>query len=570
MKLAELARDRTLVPPSLSGEERSMRGGFIVVRVRTLRAAAPDPADIPDGDIPALRTQLAGEIAQAAAAYTAIRTRVNADAAGGKLLSLANVDARMRRKYLASGLLPGSLEGLRQRLVRSLVWWATGVHAALLSPARLDDLHLLVDRRLRIVERMLYDIGRVSRNWRVDQIHPNPGGAWRDGWNRMFEYPRIPQKLGDRGNHRNVFKGICNPDSSAAQLCQNPALVDWHVRGAVHLMLRLTTRLNPSVASLWIHNPNSNYEFWLKAGSDPVQAIEQLFIPSEDYKNRNLLFCDHVIHILHIEALLWARKKRSADTSWLTNYIGGTPNKLRITYPIPSNVPFLAGQVDGVFFEFQRIHVSQAQVGDHLIVYNHPAYDKATVGGVWRLENAIVVQVYPKRLLQGHGTNPLTLDEMKAQMIGLFNGETARLRKRVEDHLASGSTDTTINFGGLGTLVRRFPPAASNYIPSLRKADWWLRWPHDPEKDEAAIAADPDRRDLAKRRHKIEYDSTHGYFPLWEPVLRANGQPVLNSTGQFKRIQPVNITAKMVAAWTWHIPLSPAERDKLPVLRPRL
>jgi hypothetical protein len=570
MKLAELARDPTLVPPGLSGEERSMRGGYVVIRVRTLRAGAPDPADIPDGDVPALRTQLAGEITQAAAAYNAIRTRVNADAAAGRLLSLANVDARMRRKYLGSGLLPGGLAEMRTRLVRTIVWWATGVHAALLTPARLDDLHLLVDRRLRLVERMLYDIGRVTHNWRVDQIHPNPAGPWREGWNRMFEYPRIPQRLGDRGNHRNVFQGICNPDSSALRLCQNPAMTDWHVRGAVHLMLRRTIRLNPTAAPHWNQTPASGYHFLLKPGADPVQAIEQLFLPSEDYKNRNLLFCDHVIHILHMEALLWARKKRSADTSWLTGYIGSTPDKLRITYPIPSNVPFLAGQVDGVFFEFQRIHISQAQVGDHLIVYNHPAYDKATVGGVWRLENAIVVQVYPKRLLQGHGTNPLTIDEMKAQMIGLFNGEIKRLRQRVEDHLASGSTDTTIDFGGYGRLVRRVPPAASNYIPSLRKADWWLRWEHDSEKDEAAIAADPARRSLAKSRHKIDYDSTHGYFPLWEPVLRANNQPVVNSAGKIKRIQAVKISARMVAAWTWHIPLNPGERDKLPVLRPRL
>ena len=86
MQLAELARDPTLVPTSLSREERSMRGGFIVVRVRTLRAAVSDPADIPNADVPALRTQLTVEITQAVAAYTAIHTRVNADAAAGRLL----------------------------------------------------------------------------------------------------------------------------------------------------------------------------------------------------------------------------------------------------------------------------------------------------------------------------------------------------------------------------------------------------------------------------------------------------------------------------------------------------
>ena len=43
MKLKILATDKTLVPNSLKGDERSMRGGFIVIRVRQIRRAAADP-----------------------------------------------------------------------------------------------------------------------------------------------------------------------------------------------------------------------------------------------------------------------------------------------------------------------------------------------------------------------------------------------------------------------------------------------------------------------------------------------------------------------------------------------
>jgi hypothetical protein len=71
-------------------------------------------------------------------------------------------------------------------------------------------------------------------------------------------------------------------------------------------------------------------------------------------------------------------------------------------------------------------------------------------------------------------------------------------------------------------------------------------------------------------RHKVEYDATHGYFPLWEPVLRSNGTPIKNAAGKITRIQQVTVTARMVAAWTWHLPVNVADRDKLPVLRPRL
>lgn len=88
MRLQDFARDTTLVPRSLSVIERSMRGGYITIRVRQIRAADPDPTDVPDADIPALRTQLASEITQAQAAYTTIRSRVDADVTTGELFSL--------------------------------------------------------------------------------------------------------------------------------------------------------------------------------------------------------------------------------------------------------------------------------------------------------------------------------------------------------------------------------------------------------------------------------------------------------------------------------------------------
>jgi len=64
MKLKTLAIDKTLVPAYLNGEDRSMRGGFIVIRVRQIRKAVTDPEDIPDADVPALKTQLTTEIAK--------------------------------------------------------------------------------------------------------------------------------------------------------------------------------------------------------------------------------------------------------------------------------------------------------------------------------------------------------------------------------------------------------------------------------------------------------------------------------------------------------------------------
>lgn len=578
MKLADLIRDSNLVPKNLGREERSTRGGFINIRVNILRAATPNPVNIPDADVAGLRTQLIKELGQADAAFKTILARVNSDTTAKKLLPLADVDSRMLNRYLKQGLIPGNLAALRQRLVRFIIWRAVAIDSRLLDPAKIEDLHLLVDRRLRLVERMLYDVGRVEggeRTWNAKAIRADPSKPWEDGWNRMFEYPRIPQKLGKSGDRAKVFKGACNPDPKGS--CQTPGLTDWTVHGVEHLLLKDTTRLNSSAAPLWQRPPNGNhYKFFLKYNppptEDPVQAIEQLFTPSKDFKARNLLFCDHVIHVLHLESLLFSKKKRDPSTIWFSDAVRvNAPGWVRIDFGFQNGTNFLASDKDTTFFQALRIAHHELQIADHLIVYNHPAYDKSSVGGVWRLENAVVVQVYPGLLLQGHGTNPLTFATMKQTMIGLFNNELERLRQRVRDHIKAGKSETEINFGNNeGKLVQRWGAGASLYTPSNARADWWLRWEHDSEKDEAAIAASPTRSSLAKRIHKIEYDGTHGYFPLWEPVLRRNKAPLTNSSGKVFRIQQVKVTADMVAAWTWFLPEKEADRGKLAVIRPKV
>jgi hypothetical protein len=558
MKLKTLATDKTLVPTSLSLEDRSMRGGFIVIRVRQIRNAASDPEDIPDADIPALKTQLATEIANADTAVQQILILVKADETADVLYKLSDVDARMKKAYISQGIVKSDLSAFRSLTVKVIGWWLLGDDFSL--SANINDLHYLVDRKLRIMERMMYDVGRVdNRSWTKKTINTDIAGDWKDGWNRMFEYPRISQSL---------FLSHCDPDATT-QVCKKPELSDWLVKGSTNLSLVKTARVNPAANTLWEQQTLDDYDFFFKspAVNDPEVALNKLFTPSEDYKSRNLLFCDHVIHILHMEALLFSKKKRSADMSWLKNYINNVDGKMRIYFLNNSVNEYLAGPKDATFFKYKRVKVSELQIGDQLIVYNHPAYDKATVGGVWRLENALVVTIFPKLCLQGHGTHPLTFGQMKNIVVKLFNGEVDKLRARVESLINSGSTDKEIDFGGKGKLILRTDSSLSLYSSTVRKADWWLRWPHDPEKDDAAIASDPQRKTLAWQVHKVDYDNTYGYFPLWQPVT-LHGNPIIKS-GKISKIQKVIITPEMIAGWTWNLPVDVKDREMSVVLRPK-
>src|SRR5262245_725042 len=144
MKVEEVARDRSLVSPSLRPADRAVRTAFVVVRVRGMLRADPSlqEPEKPNELNPAKRAQvvaqLGTEIPKAAAAYTAIWSRVSADAAANKLLPLdgpAGVDLRIGARCLR--LLRLRPPEIRNRIVFTVVWLAVATHPALLDPARI-------------------------------------------------------------------------------------------------------------------------------------------------------------------------------------------------------------------------------------------------------------------------------------------------------------------------------------------------------------------------------------------------------------------------------------------------
>ncbi|MGH3923442.1 MAG: hypothetical protein ACRDTT_11350 [Pseudonocardiaceae bacterium] len=67
-----------------------------------------------------------------------------------------------------------------------------------------------------------------------------------------------------------------------------------------------------------------------------------------------------------------------------------------------------------------QLHEADFVIGDHVVFYNHPMYDALIrgVGGVWRLENAILVDRQGSTdLFQGYGyTTPVTKQHMFESM----------------------------------------------------------------------------------------------------------------------------------------------------------
>jgi hypothetical protein len=430
--LRELQRDQALIPtrgPDAlpEGFRRRVRVIFIRSRIYQLLLMLRDPNN-PDTLVAnaaeIARQSLLPDVPRAEAAFDAIWAQVLVDI---DHVDLAAVDKRMITINKLNGAIADRPIKTREYLVGLIVWGLGGEDSALLDPANLTRLHRLVDRRLRTVERMLYDVGRVGRErwWKkMGPINANPKGPWLDGWNRAFEYPRVPRhKEISRDKVVPLFEPLCQPEPGEVA-CRGPGLEGWKIRS--HENLARDIKVND--ASIDMRNPENNdwvpvgpNQLYLRDNADPVAALFRLFEPAPDYKARCLLYCDHVIHLLHLEALTLSRTKRAEDTSFL-DPPPGTPSP-------PSGEPIgwvriVSDAVEDTFlgslgrppeyFSLQRLHRAQLQIGDHIIIYAHPAYDNAVPDGYWKLENALVVRLGDRFLVQGHGVDPSFPDHPKS------------------------------------------------------------------------------------------------------------------------------------------------------------
>ena len=245
----------------------------------------------------------------------------------------------------------------------------------------------------------------------------------------MFEYPRLPAAR--------PFTGLCKAPTGTTTCSATGQMSGWEKR--VGGQFKHDLQLNPTANPRW----KRAREFFLKQPGDPMPAVRDLFTPSKRFDKRNFLMCDHVIDVLHLEALARVKSKRDSNTTWFKAITDvESDGWLRIIHPslvddVPGGVAFLVGEREPRFFERKKIPVGEPEVGDHVIVYNHPAYDKVKEAvDVWRLENALVVATSPRLMLQGHGTNPLPFTStwtipvkdkatqepsMRLNMLGLFN-----------------------------------------------------------------------------------------------------------------------------------------------------
>ena len=146
-----------------------------------------------------------------------------------------------------------------------ILWGCLAADPSLGNPMKTDDLFEIVTRRLRMVERMVWWVGRVeSRDW-----SKHTQTVWTDGKDRMFEYPRVPVAQ---------FSADCNEQQATRRCNASGPMNGWrHPRGS-EFFARDEVALNPEATPLWDGPRGLAGTFaWLRMAGEPDDAIQALF-----------------------------------------------------------------------------------------------------------------------------------------------------------------------------------------------------------------------------------------------------------------------------------------------------
>lgn len=415
-----------------------------------------------------------------------------------------------------------------------ILWRAAALETEVWTPSFSPDaMKELLDRRLRIVERMVYQISSdVSGSLQPESAKPH--GPWHDGVRvRMFQYPFLGTGYADRIGAANIVPAgqIWRPDFDNGLLYYNE---------------ENGTRIRDAAKDEFPSALGANtYPRDLLPGGNPAAAVDHLFTASnDDWWDRSWIYCDQVVAALHLESLRFGKLRRTEKDDAFNSVVNARLRGQVQLRPLLPNVPgetALMGddstRPPGEPRFFANSGVSQLQMGDHVVFYNSIMYGLLS-DGAWSLENAIVVQVDSKWdsngigeyvRLMGHGTADVFAGRFREERKLELDGMLKAARKRAKATVG----DSTPWLRNAAPLVR-WAPFNEPWVDAdgAPQPPWWIRVPYKGDKDWAGRAVGRDAT-LFTLEDSVEYSPTAGflsappdagggwqgaaYFPLWCP-----------------------------------------------------
>ncbi|MCP4308890.1 MAG: hypothetical protein GY788_29260 [bacterium] len=355
----------------------------------------------------------------------------------------ALVDARIAERRSNEGLYRFRE---RRRLRQKILYGALGVHPSLFEDgAKLDE---VMWRRERIVDKMQFEVGRQINRGR-QAATPS---AWVDGLDCAFEYPHLKGEPGAEALGLTGSDEIQVNPSARAYWKSRTYWEDKNPRSD----LILTTPADPIPAEVPLAHQTE------RGTTHPENAIASLFLRYPNALERNLLDCQHVSALLHYDSLLVPDDAPLIDA--LKETIAWNPECFTLCSVLEEpigNKTAVSDSANGLF-EVATVPEDDLQVGDHVFIQNHPAYNALVPEGAWQGEHSIVVDrwgpatdsrprlsVRDRPRYQGHGTEASTLLDMTKGMLDEFDLWLKRARIRVAEEMARNVDIDALYFGGL-------------------------------------------------------------------------------------------------------------------------
>jgi hypothetical protein len=225
---------------------------------------------------------------------------------------------------------------------------------------------------------------------------------------------------------------------------------------------RLEIRRLPRGDRHTVYGDPDDYEWHLTpaGAADPHEAILRLFDPQPPHR-RSLLHCDYLISLVEYRAYAQSIGKPAFNAAVAAF---GTANvvlrwnmfdDLRLPIPPSHGSPGTPGL--GSLIEVRPTREADLVIGDHVVFWNHRAYDalNENIGNAWKLENAVLVDRRGTTdLFLGHGSGEKTSGQMRAKLAEEFN-DVARIALALVSRIRHGRPADRVR--ARAELATRFP-----------------------------------------------------------------------------------------------------------------
>jgi hypothetical protein len=425
-------------------------------------------------------------------------------------------------------------EYLQMRYTRTsaIIWRAAGIDPNVWqsapNPLDVSTLDEIVDRRLRAVERMEFNVNSAQDRIRTLEVQ-GPEGPWIDKFRaRIFEYGTLPVRYFD------AWSNVPGWEKGKTQLTREEPLVGkasrafWKVDGMRWIECLTTDQSSPG----------------------PAEVIDRLFTASEDFVQRNVMYCPQAVTAVMLEALLFAKRRRSPSQVDTFNKIFARPKyvKLGALVRLPNERPTRLlmddTDADDPFFSNRQIFPNELQVGDEIVVWNNYLYTVLYASGAWINEYSLVMNIDadPSDVdldlatdveVAGHGLTTKKIPGIQKELADELGNALKTARKLIVNTLAEDpNAVAAVHSSGRYQVVYWAPYPELASIPTPAIGSWWIYvsetfWKSVAPTMNDAVRAIPRCIGKDAMPHGADFrdppDVKGIYFPLFEPIYKDDG-----------------------------------------------